>query len=60
MKCTTLYSLLQPVVETPAPETEPPLKDAEEEAEETPARTSSKGTFSLLLSKGNWFRSFFR
>ena len=25
-----------------------------------PARTSSKGTFSLLLSKGNWFRSFFR
>ena len=60
MKCTTLYSLLQPVVETPAPVTEPPPKDAEEEAEETPARTSSKGTFSLLLSKGNWFRSFFR
>jgi len=48
----------QPVVETPV--TEPPLNDAEGKAEETPARTSSKGTFSLLLSKGNWFRSFFR
>jgi len=44
-----------------SPVIEPPLNEAEEEEEEeTPKRRSSKGTFSLLFSKGSWFKSFFR
>ena len=51
-------NFLQEVLKPPV--TELPIHEAEEEIEETPARTSSKGTFSLLLSKGSWFKSFFR
>lgn len=51
-----------------SPVTEPPLietdekaeEEVEQEAEETPGRRSSKGTISLLFSKGSWFKSFFR
>ena len=51
-----------------SPVTEPPLmktdekaeEEGDQEAEETPGRRSSKGTISLLFSKGSWFKSFFR